>query len=193
MKSALFILLALSGPAFADDSCSDVSDTAIAAALDDSTAIYNLGVAFYVGKCVEKSYGRAAYLWDKAARANVVPAKNNLGYLLFEGLEVEQDRERAVLLWREAAQAGHSEAQVHLGHAVFHGCGTEEDQVQGLAWVIYATASAKRRADDPDGGGGQAIVEMAEEQKAEMLAIAPQVLAAAQARTADLDAIEEDR
>nr|WP_298124416.1 tetratricopeptide repeat protein [uncultured Pseudoxanthomonas sp.] len=182
MKWALVILLLLSFPVRAQEECLEIQETALGAALDDTTAIYNLGVDFYVGACVEKSYRKAAHLWEKAANAGVVPAKNNLGYLLFEGLEVKQDHRRAVLLWTEAARAGHSEAQVHLGSAVFHGDGTEKDPVQGLAWILYAIESAKRRPDDPDGGGGEDIVRMAEAQKAEMLAIAPDVLPAAQAQ-----------
>lgn len=180
-RLVLIVLLLLSIPAFADDRCADLQETALGAALDDTTATYNLGVAYYVGECVEKSYRSAAYLWGKAASAGVVPAKNNLGYLLFEGLEVKQDRERAVSLWREAAKVGHSEAQVHLGNAIFYGSGTEADQVEGLAWILYAIESAKRRNDDPDGGGGAATLDMAEVQKAEMLAIAPHVMPAAQA------------
>lgn len=181
MKWTLISLLLLSSPVLAEDTCSDLQDTALGAALDDTTDLYNLGVAFYMGRCVEKSYRKAAGLWEKAANAGVVPAKNNLGYLLFEGLDVQQDQRRAVALWTEAAVAGHSEAQVHLGNALFHGDGVEADRVQGLAWILYAIDSAKRRPDDPDGGGGEDIVRMAEAQKAEMVAIAPDALPAAQA------------
>jgi len=112
-KILLLSLLLVPGFASAEDQCGSLLNTAMGAALEDPTDTYNLGVEFYTGKCVEKSYEKAAKLWGRAAASGDTSAKNNLGYLLSEGLGVTQDQARAAQLWLEAAQAGHAESQAH--------------------------------------------------------------------------------
>ena len=165
----------------AADDCDNLTDTAINAALDSPDSLYDLGVAFYVGECVKKDYSQAAILWRKAANLGVIPAKNNLGYLNSQGLGIPKNEAMAVQLWREAALAGHSESQVHLGEAIFHGNGIAANQVEGLAWILFAVESSTHRPDTPNGGGGQAIHEMAKTSRDEMLIKAPLVLQPAEA------------
>lgn len=147
-------------------------------------------MAFYTGKCVEKNYAKAAKLWERAAASGVTSAKNNLGYLLSEGLGVKKDEVRAVALWREAALAGHAESQVHLGNAFFHGYGVPKDQTRGLAWVLHAVQSA---ADDPDTGGGPAVLELAHEEQGKMLKTAPELLESARALVGQLGVTRHER
>jgi len=184
-KHALWVcLILLPACARAGDECASLTNTAVGAALGDPTETYNLAVAFYTGKCVEKNYGRAAVLWEKAAAKGVISAKNNLGYLLSQGLGVREDDARAVAFWREAAIAGHAESQVHLGTAMFDGIGVPQDQVTGLAWVLRGVDSSTRY---PDIGGGAEVLRMAQKEKARMLATAPLLLDAATERSASLE------
>ncbi|GAB3361966.1 tetratricopeptide repeat protein [Lysobacter tyrosinilyticus] len=179
MKKVLLLsLLLLPACSRADDPCADLTDTAIGAALEDPTDTYNLAVEFYTGKCVEKDYGKAAKLWERAASSGVTSAKNNLGYLLSEGLGVKKDETRAAALWLEAARVGHAESQVHLGNAFFYGYGVPKDQVRGLAWVLHAAQAA---VDDPDTGGGPAVLKQAQDEQAQMLKVAPELLEPAKA------------
>lgn len=152
--------------------------------LGDSTDAYNLGVEFYTGKCVKQSYENAAKMWEKAANSGVVSAKNNLGYLLSEGLGVEKDEKRAADLWQQAAKAGHAESQVHIGSSLFYGYGVPKDEVEGLAWVLRAIETA---ASDSGNSSGKAVVDMAQKQRSEMLAVAPTILPAAQKRASQLE------
>jgi len=183
----LFLLPACSR---AEDPCDDLADTAIGAALEDPTETYNLAVEFYTGKCVEKNYEKAAKLWERAATAGVISAKNNLGYLLSEGLGVKKDETRAAALWFEAARAGHAESQVHLGSALFYGYGVPKDQARGLAWVLNAAQSA---ADDPDTGGGPAVLELANNEQANMLKAAPELLESAKTLVGQLGVVRHER
>lgn len=178
MKLALFTsaLLLLPYSAWANDECDDVADTAIGAALDSPRSVYDLGVAFYLGSCVNKDYPKAAYLWDKAQKLGVLPAKNNLGYLLSRGLGVEKDEARAVSLWRDAALQGHAESQVHLGSAIYYGRGVPSNPVEGLAWILVSVESSRSRPDTAEGGGGAAVLEMAMKARAEMLEASPSLL-----------------
>lgn len=181
MKPAIWILLLFltaCARAPGGNDCAGLRDTAIGAALQDPNDTYNLGVAFYQGKCVEKNYGKAARLWERASKAGVLSAKNNLGYLLSEGLGVEKDEGRAVTLWLEAARQNHAEAQVHLGNAYFYGYGVPEDRVLGLAWILQAETSARTAQDV---GGGVDVGAMARDQERKMLRLAPGLTEQAQA------------
>jgi hypothetical protein len=181
MKPAIcifFLLLAACAHAQGGSDCAGLRDTAIGAALQDPKDTYNLGVAFYKGKCVGKDYSKAAQLWDRASKAGVVSAKNNLGYLYSEGLGVKKDQARAVTLWLEAARQNHAEAQVHLGNAYFYGYGVPQDRVRGLAWIFQAETSARIA---PEVGGGVDVGEMATDQERKMLRVAPGLRKQAQA------------
>lgn len=160
-----------------------VADTAISAALGDMRGMYDLGVEFYTGRCVDMSHKNAALMWEKAAAMGSIAAKHNLGFLLYKGLGVPKDEARAVALWEEAADAGHCEAQLHLGAALFAGRGVQEDRLLGMAWVLRAIESAKTADDAPDAGGGQGVLEMAQDELAAMEAEAPELLAQAKARS----------
>jgi Sel1 repeat len=159
---------------------------AINAALGHVTGLYDLGVEFYTGECVNQSYEKAALLWGRAAALDSIAAKNNLGFLLFKGWGVHEDQAKAVSLWREAALAGHSEAQIHLGEAIFKGRGTGQDSALGLAWVLQAIDSAKTRPSTPEGGGGEEIQHLALKARLEMLKERPSLLNAAIARKSGL-------
>lgn len=180
MKTMLALLLAAaSGLCHAgarDATCDDLTQTAIDAALGEPMATYNLGVQFYAGRCVPQNYANAASLWETAVGFGITHAKNNLAFLLSEGLGVAKDPTRAVQLWTEAARAGEDEAQVHLGHALFHGVGVEQDRVRGLAWVLRAIDTAP---DDERADLRAKVLEMARAEKADMLALQPDILDAA--------------
>lgn len=190
MKKIFWLLLFLI-PACsrAEDPCVGLAKTAIGAALEDPTDTYNLAVAFYTGKCIDKDYGSAAKLWERAAASGVISAKNNLGYLLSEGLGVKKDEARAAALWIEAAKAGHAESQVHLGNALFYGYGMPQDRVRGLAWVLLGARSA---VDDPDTGGGSAVLELARDEESKMLKTAPDLLPEAKALMGRLEVDRHD-
>ncbi|MBF6023423.1 tetratricopeptide repeat protein [Lysobacter niastensis] len=186
------ILLLFSLSALADDRCDGITELAVHAALDDPRSAYDLGVAFYTGRCtaIPKSYENAAKMWRRASDLGVIPAKNNLGYLLYTGLAGREDKAEAVRLWAEAAKVGFAKSQTHLGIAYFDGAGIGKDQARGLAWVLLAIDSAPKRPDTADGGGGQAVLADALEEKERMLKVAPQLIETAQALKAELSVNE---
>lgn len=143
----------------------NITATAVSAALDEQDGLYNLAVEFYAGRCLEKSYEKAARLWEK--------------YLVSNGLGVAKDESRAALLWEEAAMKGHSEAQLHLWYVLFYGVGVTQDRARGLAWVLLSAETAKTVPNNPEGGGGEKILKWAQDRKADMLSEAPDLLPAA--------------
>lgn len=194
MRVLLLLLAAASVfPCFADEAeqpCADLATRAIDAALGDSVATYNLGVEFYIGRCVEQNHAKAAVLWERAAMSGLVNAKNNLGFLLSQGFGVDKDMARAVSLWQEAALAGHVEAQLHLGDALFRGDGIAQDRALGLAWVLLAN---DRVATTDEPGAGPELTDMAEDGKAEMLDAHPELLDQAMVLKAKIGATQAGR
>jgi len=131
-----------------------VEPLAIAAALDDPVAQYNLAVELYRGECVERDLAKAAALWRLAAEAGNVSAHNNLGFLLFRGEGVAQDEAEGLRLWRHAAERGHAESQAHLAWAYLEGRAVPRDRVLAWAWARTSLVSSARA---PGLGGGPRV------------------------------------
>lgn len=113
-----------------------LQELAIAAAVGETQAQYNLGVEFFRGANVPRDYAKAANLWRRASDAEMVEASNNLGFLKYYGrLGVEQDYAEGIRLWRFAAERGFAESQVHLGQAYSDGRFLKNDFIEAYAWA----------------------------------------------------------
>lgn len=133
---------------------SALTEVALAAALDDPNAQYNLASRFFGGEGVPVDYAAAAYLWTQVAETTGdASAQSNAGFVLLFADGIEPQLERAVELLLSAAGGGHVEAPVHLGRAYLEGLGVVRDPVEAWAWAEVA----RRRALTEGGRLGESV------------------------------------
>lgn len=80
------------------------------AAVDNPVAQYNIGVAYSLGRGVEKDLSVCASWLEKSALQGNAPAQYNLGRMYFWGKGVARDSVKAMLWYKEAAGRGHVKA-----------------------------------------------------------------------------------
>lgn len=137
-----------------------LQDLAIAAALGDPNAQYNLGVQFHRGESVPQDLAKAAELWRLASKAGIIEAFNNLGHLKYYGRGIKQDRAEGVRLWRVAATKGLNESQIHLAFAYSDGLYLRPDYIEAYAWALTGKHFAEQE-DEPE--NRKALLEMADD------------------------------
>ena len=159
MKYALlFLLLGVNGLGQNETKVRcEIQDLAIAAALGNPDAQYDLAVEFHKGEAVPQDLAKSAELWRMAAKAGVISAYNNLGHLTYYGRGIKQNFAEGIRLWRVAASNGHPESQVHLGYAYSDGKYLKPNLVEAYAWSSAGKYSAGH-LDDPE--LSKSIVEM---------------------------------
>lgn len=86
---------------------------------DNPQAQYHLGIAYYAGKNVTKSYTEAIKWWQKAAANGVADAMYNLGICYDYGRGVAQDFTQAVKWYQKAAELGIDDAMYNLGYCYY--------------------------------------------------------------------------
>ena len=86
-----------------------------------------LGAAYLAGKGVLRDEKKAAYWYEKAAKAGDPGAQQQIGYLYQTGVGVDRDPERAVQWYQRAAAGGLTSAKVNLGVAYVLGLGVRKD------------------------------------------------------------------
>lgn len=132
----------------ADAPACRIQELAIAAALGDVEAQYDLGVAFHRGEELPQDLVKAATMWRMAADKGVVAAFNNLGHQSYYGRGIKLDRAEGVRLWRHAAEKGFPESQVHLSIAYSDGRYLPRDYVEAYAWAKTGRHSAEQIIGD---------------------------------------------
>lgn len=78
---------------------------------DHLQAMYELGVALYIGEGAVENVEQAAYYFRQAAKRGHVAAAYMYGECLLDGLGLSRDRAEALSWLIEAAQSGHHTAQ----------------------------------------------------------------------------------
>lgn len=159
MKCALLlVLIGVNGYGQSDPKLRcEIQDLAIAAAMGNPDAQYDLAVEFHKGEAVPQDLAKAAELWKMAAKAGVISAYNNLGHLTYYGRGIKENFAEGIRLWRVAATNGHPESQVHLGYVYSDGKYLKPDLVEAYAWSSAGKYSAGL-LDDPE--MSKSIVEM---------------------------------
>jgi len=105
----------------------------------DSAAQHDLAAIYTAGHGgVQQDYTRAAYWFEKSARANISNAAYNLGVLYHQGLGVDSDVDMAISWYKAAAQMGHPEAQYNLGIAHIESVGVEYDPFKATTYFEKA-------------------------------------------------------
>ena len=115
----------------------------------DPKAMYDLGLAYHLGRGVARADDQAVFWYRKAADAGNSLAKNDLGVCYENGWGVQTDYHQAVVWYRKAAADGMALGMVNLGLMYEHGRGVPKDYHEEVAWFRRAAET-----DNPRGMWG---------------------------------------
>jgi len=108
-----------------------------AALKGDASAAYEIGLRYAEGRGVTANFEEAAKWYDRAAKANLVPALFRLGTLYEKGLGVRKDIDTANRYYRQAADRGNAKAMHNL--AVLEADGGGKPNYKAAAyWFLKA-------------------------------------------------------
>ena len=97
---------------------------------------------YLAGEGTPQNMERAAFWYEKAARAGDPVAENVMGYLTRAGLGVPEDASKSLNWFRLAASAGLPDAWLNIGRAYLIGSGTGKDPATAAEY--FQRALAKR-------------------------------------------------
>ena len=121
-----FIFICMFGFVWGYSQTQDIKTLIAKAEKGDAKAQYNLGICYYNGKGVERSYPKAVEWYEKAANQGLADAQYNLGNCYYNGLGIEESFEKAAEWYEKAAKQGHAAAQFELGIGYHKGIGVEQ-------------------------------------------------------------------
>ncbi len=110
---------------------------------DDPRCDYALGVMFYNGQGVERSYTRSTEHYARAAEAGIVPAQVSAGFAYANALGVPEDFDKAARYLRMASSAGEAAAKITLAeiYAKGHGGGSRKEAAALIREVLSQGSS----------------------------------------------------
>jgi len=123
----------------------DIDDCRVRAEQGDSSAQYNLGLAYQKGLGVPQDYKESVKWYRKSAEQGYAEAQSNLGNMYERGQGVLQDYKESVKWTRKAAEQGDSFAQYNLGIMYSFGRGVLQDYKESVKW--YRKAAEQRFAE----------------------------------------------
>lgn len=103
-------------------------------------ALFNIGLAYELGRGVPVNVSLAFQYYREAAEAGYSIAQFNVGNMYATGRGVAADAFEAVLWYRQAAEQGLAEAQFNLGLAYETGRGVLKDDQLAAQWYRAAAA-----------------------------------------------------
>jgi len=108
-----------------------------AALKGDASAAYEIGLRYAEGRGVTANFEEAAKWYDRAAKANLVPALFRLGTLYEKGLGVRKDMDTANRYYRQAADRGNAKAMHNLAVLEADG-GGKPNYKAAVYWFLKA-------------------------------------------------------
>ena len=109
-----------------------------AANLGNTTAQFNLALAYSFGWGTAQSFDSAFPLYWAAAQAGMPQAMHNLGVYFDEGKGVQQDKKAAAMWYRKAAELGAARSKTNLGLMLVKGEGIERNESEGFGFLLAA-------------------------------------------------------
>lgn len=104
----------------------------------DTSAQYNLGTIYGLGKGVPQDYAKAMMWHRKAAELGLAQSQRILGSMYRQGVSVPQDYAEAVKWYSKAAEQGDIGAQLSLGTMYSQGQGVPQDNSAAVKWYSKA-------------------------------------------------------
>lgn len=117
-----------------------------AAAAGSARAEYYIGIVYFKGLGVPKSYVRAVEWYRKAAAAGYAHAAGSLGLMYERGLGVGLDYGKALAWFRMAAAHGDAFSAANIGYLYAHGLGGRRDYGKAMIWLKRASAAGDAKA-----------------------------------------------
>jgi localization factor PodJL len=108
-----------------------------AALKGDASAAYEIGLRYAEGRGVTANFEEAAKWYDRAAKANLVPALFRLGTLYEKGLGVAKNMDTANRYYRQAADRGNAKAMHNLAVLEADG-GGKPNYKAAVYWFVKA-------------------------------------------------------
>lgn len=112
----------------------------------DASAQYALGMRYYVGKDVLKSYETAISWFRTAAAQGDCHAMAYLGICYYAGLGVERNIQEAFNWTHQAAEYGDNASMRNLGRFYLNGTGVAQDLVAAAQWFLNGSESGSLEA-----------------------------------------------
>lgn len=115
---------------------------------EDPRCDYALGVMFYNGQGVERSYKRSTQHYAKAAEAGIVPAQVSAGFAYANALGVPEDFDKAVRYLKMASDAGEDAAKITLAEIYAKGYeGGSRKEAAALLREVLSRGSSEEAMD----------------------------------------------
>ena len=115
---------------------------------DDPRCDYALGVMFYNGQGVERSYTRSTEHYARAAEAGIVPAQVSAGFAYANALGVPEDFDKAARYLKMAAAAGEAAAKITLAEIYAKGyAGGSRQEAARLIREVLSQGSSEEAMD----------------------------------------------
>ena len=140
---ALFVYLYNGGDGVAQDSAQARAWLQKAAAQNNITAQYMLGVLYQRGEGGAQDHAKARAWLEKAAAQGSPEAQYRLGLIYESGIGVTPDDAQAAAWWEKAAAQGHPEAQYNLGIFYKQGRGVAQNTAKARVWLEKAAAQTR--------------------------------------------------
>lgn len=106
----------------------------------DAEALCQLGYRYALNRQRSRpNWGKAAALWQKAAKKGHTSSRFNLGVCFYLGYGVKRDRKKAAQLYYQAADDGHVAAHYNLALMYRDGIGVKKDLFRCM-WLLNTAA-----------------------------------------------------
>ena len=104
------------------------------------STMHEEGIAYFSGKNRTKDLAKARQMFEAAASAGDLRAKNMLGYMLLQGLGGPKNEAMAFTLLEQAARENIVTAQINFGHMHEKGIATAKDLDAAISWYQKAAS-----------------------------------------------------
>jgi TPR repeat protein len=116
----------------------ELRELTAAAMKGDTTAMFELGVAYREGQSTPADIDMAVEWYHKAAMAGHPEAQLHMGFMYEEGMGVEMDEMEAANWYARAAEQGDTLGMINLGGMLSVGRGIPQDWVLAHKWLSLA-------------------------------------------------------
>jgi TPR repeat protein len=115
---------------------------------EDPRCCFALGVLYYNGQGVERSFKRSTHYYAIAAEAGIVPAQVSAGFAYANAMGVPEDFDKAARYLKMASDAGEPAAKITLAEIYAKGeAGGGRKEAAKLIRDVLATSNSEEAMD----------------------------------------------
>jgi TPR repeat protein len=113
---------------------SHIAKILLSAQQGDKEAQFSMGMLYYCGVDIPRSFTEAVSWWLKSAEQGHADAQFGLGYAYKDGTGVQRDYPEAIRWLSLSATQGNSYAQFVLGTTYLNGEGSPKNTIEAIKW-----------------------------------------------------------